>query len=115
MNDMTKYNMAPIYIVAALKDRDPENLTSVTHVYKARSIYNANKRGLLTEMNHMSSLINEDKYMYWIRKMDSSNGIADIFWAHSDLVKLLNMFHLVLIYDFTYKINRHFLCQILLF
>lgn len=36
VNDMTKYNMAPRYIVAALKYRDPENLTSVIQVYKAR-------------------------------------------------------------------------------
>lgn len=30
MNDMMKYNMASWYIVSALKDKDPENLISVT-------------------------------------------------------------------------------------
>lgn len=33
VNDMTKYNMAPRYIVVDLKDRDIKNLTSVTQVY----------------------------------------------------------------------------------
>ncbi|XP_050888704.1 uncharacterized protein LOC127093845 [Lathyrus oleraceus] len=66
VNDMTKYNMAPRYIVYALKDKDPENFTRITQVYKARDIYNVSKR-----------------------------------------VKLLNMFHLVLIFYFTCKTNRY--------
>lgn len=50
VNDMTKYNMTPKYIVVALKDKDPENFTSVTQVYKARSTYNMRKRGSSTKM-----------------------------------------------------------------
>lgn len=34
MNHMMKYNMAPRYMVAALKDKNPENFISVTQVYK---------------------------------------------------------------------------------
>ncbi|XP_050875735.1 uncharacterized protein LOC127079397 [Lathyrus oleraceus] len=33
VNDITKYNMTTRYIVAALKDKDPENLTNVTQMY----------------------------------------------------------------------------------
>lgn len=39
VNDMAKYHMAPKFIVAALKDRDPNNPTHTTHVYKERSTY----------------------------------------------------------------------------
>lgn len=46
VNDMTKYNMASKYKVTIFKDIDPKNLTSVTHVYKAMSTHNANKRDL---------------------------------------------------------------------
>lgn len=67
MNDMTKYNMAPRYIVSALKDKDPENLTSFTQVYKARATYNASKRGSSTEMQMLSTLIHIEKYMCWTR------------------------------------------------
>lgn len=42
--------MAPKYIIAALKDRDPENLTSATQVYNARYTYKTSKRGSLTEI-----------------------------------------------------------------
>ncbi|XP_058783719.1 uncharacterized protein LOC131658444 [Vicia villosa] len=68
VNDMIKYNMVPRYIIAALKYRDPKNLTSVIQVYIARYTYKTNKR-----------------------------------------VKLLIMFHLVLIFDCTYKTNRYLL------
>ncbi|XP_050920331.1 uncharacterized protein LOC127137968 [Lathyrus oleraceus] len=41
VNDMTKYNMTPWYTISSLKDKDPENLTSVIQVYKARATYSA--------------------------------------------------------------------------
>lgn len=34
VNDMTKDNITPKYIIVALKDRDPENLMSIIQVYK---------------------------------------------------------------------------------
>ncbi|CAI8614294.1 unnamed protein product [Vicia faba] len=37
---MIKYNMIPRSIVATFKDKNPENLTSVIQVYKARATYN---------------------------------------------------------------------------
>ncbi|XP_058775604.1 uncharacterized protein LOC131649878 [Vicia villosa] len=91
INDMTKYNMAHKYIVDALKDTDPKNLTSITQVYKAGSAYNESKRGSLTKIQHLQSLIHEDKYMYWTRNMNSFNVIADIFLTHLDSVKLLKI------------------------
>lgn len=60
---MIKYNMAPRYIISALEDRDPENLTSVTQVYKVRYTYQMRKGGSLTKMQHPLSLIHEEKYM----------------------------------------------------
>ncbi|XP_050889914.1 uncharacterized protein LOC127095243 [Lathyrus oleraceus] len=106
VNDMAKYNMAPWYIISALKDKDSGNFTSVTQVYKARATYNASKRGSLTKMQMLLSLIHREKYMCWTRNKEDSNVIVDIFWTHPDSVKLLNMFYLVLIFDCTYKTNR---------
>ncbi|XP_058784314.1 uncharacterized protein LOC131659092 [Vicia villosa] len=106
VNDTMKYNRAPRYIIYSLKDKDPENLTSITQVYKARSTYKVGKRGILEEMQMLLSLIHKDKYMSWIRKRDNSNIVADIFWTHPDSVKLLHMFFF-LIFDCTYKTNRY--------
>ncbi|XP_050914644.1 uncharacterized protein LOC127129523 [Lathyrus oleraceus] len=107
VNDMTKYNMTLQYIASALKDKDPENLTSVTQVYKSRATYNTSKQDSLTEMQMLLTLIHKEKYMCWTRNRKDSNVIVDIFYTHPDLVKLLNMFHLVLIFYYTYKINRY--------
>ncbi|XP_058746004.1 uncharacterized protein LOC131618865 [Vicia villosa] len=95
VNDMMKYNKAPRHIVVALKNKDPKNLRSVTQVYKARSTYKICKRGPLTEMQMLLSLILKEKYMCWTRNRDNSDVVVDIFWTHPNSVKFLNMFHLV--------------------
>lgn len=64
VNGATKYNVVPIYIIVALKDKDPENLTSVTQMYKEIYTYKTSKRGSFIEMQYLSSLIHEEKYMY---------------------------------------------------
>ncbi|XP_058741131.1 protein FAR1-RELATED SEQUENCE 5-like [Vicia villosa] len=107
VNDMTKYNMAPRYIVSALKDKDPRNITSTTQIYRVRATYRLGKRGALTKMQMLLSLIHQEKYMCWSRNKESSDIVADIFWTHPNSVKLLNMFPLVLIFDCTYKTNRY--------
>ncbi|XP_058741481.1 protein FAR1-RELATED SEQUENCE 5-like [Vicia villosa] len=107
VNDMMKYNMEPRYIASALKDKDPENLTNITQIYRARATYRLGKRGALTEMQMLLSLIHQEKYMCWSRNKENSDIVADIFWTHPDFVKLLKMFPLVLIFDCTYKINRY--------
>ncbi|XP_058763165.1 protein FAR1-RELATED SEQUENCE 5-like [Vicia villosa] len=99
--------MAPRYIVSALKDKDPENITSITQIYRARATYKLGKRGALTEMKMLLSLIHQEKYMCWSRNKENSDIVADIFWTHLDSVKLLNMFPLVLIFDCTYRTNRY--------
>ncbi|XP_058756891.1 protein FAR1-RELATED SEQUENCE 5-like [Vicia villosa] len=107
VNEMTEYNMAARYIVAALKDKSIENLMSVTQVHTSRATYRTSKRGALTEMQMLLSLIHQEKYKCWTRNMDNSYVVADIFWTHPNSVKLLNMFHLVLIFDCTYKTNMY--------
>ncbi|XP_050877676.1 uncharacterized protein LOC127081465 [Lathyrus oleraceus] len=100
--------MTPLYIVVALKDKDLEDLTSVTQVYKARATYNASKRVSSTEMQMLLSLIHREKYMCRTRNREDSNVVLDIFWTHPDSMKL-NMFHLVLIFYCTYKTDRYWL------
>ncbi|XP_058773970.1 uncharacterized protein LOC131648204 [Vicia villosa] len=107
VNDMTKYNMAPRYIVAAFKHKDQKNLTSVTQVYTTRATYRTSKRGALAKMQMLLSLIHKEKYMCWTRNRDKSDVVTDIFWTYLDSVKLLNMFHLVLIFNCIYKTNRY--------
>lgn len=39
VNNMTNYHMSSNFTVPALKDKDVDNLTTTTHVYKERLTY----------------------------------------------------------------------------
>ncbi|XP_073223377.1 protein FAR-RED IMPAIRED RESPONSE 1-like [Cicer arietinum] len=58
-------------------------------------------------MQHLFKLIEDAKYVCWNRKREDSDVMRDIFWAHPDSVKLLNLFPIVLIMDSTYKTNKY--------
>ncbi|XP_004509805.1 uncharacterized protein [Cicer arietinum] len=40
-------------------------------------------------------------------KVDGSDELRDIFWAHPDAITLVNNFHIILIMDSTYKTCRY--------
>ncbi|XP_073226861.1 protein FAR-RED IMPAIRED RESPONSE 1-like [Cicer arietinum] len=104
---MTKYKLAPRFILNALKERNKANLTIPSQIYKARSTYRSSLRGPYTEMQHLLKLIQQENYVYWTRRRENSDVLRDIFWTHTDCIKLLNTFHFVLICDSTYKTNRY--------
>lgn len=63
VSDMTKYNLALGYIIVALKDKDLENLMSITKVCNDTTTYNTSKKGQLKEIQMLLSLIHREKYM----------------------------------------------------
>ncbi|XP_027189060.2 uncharacterized protein [Cicer arietinum] len=107
VNDMTKYKLAPRFILNALKVRNETNVTIPSQIYKARSTYRSSLRGPYTEMQHLLKLIQQENYVHWTRRRENSDILRDIFWTHPDCIKLLNTFHFVLICDSTYKTNRY--------
>ncbi|CAJ2678381.1 unnamed protein product [Trifolium pratense] len=84
-----------------------ESLTTIKQIYNARQAYRSSIRGNRTEMQHLMSLMERDKYVYRYRKVDDSDELRDIFWAHPDTITLVNKFHLVLIMDSTYKTSKY--------
>jgi hypothetical protein len=61
-----------------------------------------------TEMQHLLQWLDDAKYVSWNRiRDDDSDVLSDIFWAHSDSIKLLNFFPIVLVMDCLYKTNKH--------
>jgi len=46
-------------------------------------------------------------YVHWCRFDEGTNVMQNLFWTHSDLVKLLNVFNTVLMMDNTYKTNKY--------
>ncbi|XP_058752123.1 putative protein FAR1-RELATED SEQUENCE 10 [Vicia villosa] len=104
--DLTKRHVPPRHILTSLQERDPENVTRITQIYKHKSVIEAGIRGPRSEIQHLLKLIEEANYVYWSRKQDDCEVVRDIFWAHPDSVKLLNLFPTVLIMDATYKTNK---------
>ncbi|KAH1234590.1 Alpha-glucosidase 2 [Glycine max] len=103
--DMTKKMVEPRNILLTLKDHN--NDTTIRHIYNARQAYRSSQKGPRTEMQHLLKLLEHDQYVCWSRKVDDSDAIRDIFWAHPDAIKLLGSFHTVLFLDNTYKVNRY--------
>ncbi|XP_058769876.1 PKS-NRPS hybrid synthetase cheA-like [Vicia villosa] len=105
--DLTKRHVPPRHILTSLQERDPENVTRITQIYKHKSVIEAEIRGPRSEIQHLLKLIEEANYVYWSRKRDDCEVVRDIFWAHPDSVKLVNLFPTVLIMDATYKTNKY--------
>ncbi|KAI5435977.1 hypothetical protein KIW84_022415 [Lathyrus oleraceus] len=105
--DLTKRYVPPRHILLSFQDRDPENVTRIKQVYKHKSVIQKEIRGPRSEIQHLFKLIEDAGYVYWSRKKDDSEVVRDIFWAHPDSVKLLNIFPIVLVMDSTYKTNKY--------
>ncbi|XP_050893367.1 protein FAR1-RELATED SEQUENCE 5-like [Lathyrus oleraceus] len=104
--DLTNRHVPPRHILLSLQERDLKNVIGVTQIYKHKSKMQKDTRGPRTEMQHLFKLIEDLGYVYYSRKKDESKVVRNIFWAHPESVKLLNMFPSVLIMDSTYKKNK---------
>ncbi|KAI5392117.1 hypothetical protein KIW84_076780 [Lathyrus oleraceus] len=82
--DLTKRHVPPRHILLSLQDRDPENVTRITQVYKHKSVIQKEIRGPRSEIQHLFKLIEDAGYVYWSRKKDDSKVVREIFWAHPD-------------------------------
>ncbi|RDX85190.1 hypothetical protein CR513_33658, partial [Mucuna pruriens] len=82
-------------VIESKKKNGSTYQTKRKNMVKSRSIF-------LTLEDH-----DEDKAMYWHKKVDMSNVVREILWTHSNSIKLLNAFHIMLVIDATYKNNKY--------
>ncbi|KAH1256459.1 Protein FAR1-RELATED SEQUENCE 5 [Glycine max] len=104
--DMMKSNVKPRNILLTLKEYNSSSCTTIKQIYNARSAYRSSIRGDDTEMQHLMRLFERDQYIHWHRLKDE-DVVRDLFWCHTDAVKLCNTCHLVFLIDSTYKKNRY--------
>ncbi|KAJ1375375.1 MULE transposase domain [Sesbania bispinosa] len=107
LNDMTKNMVKPRNILLTLKDHNKDNVTTIKQIYNARQAFRSALRGPRTEFQNLMKLMDRDNYVYWHRRHEDSDVVRDIVWTHPDAMKLLNIFHIVLIIDTTYKTNKY--------
>ncbi|KAH1242350.1 Protein FAR1-RELATED SEQUENCE 5 [Glycine max] len=104
--DMTKSMVKPRNIMLTLKEHNANSCTTIKHIYNARSAFRSSIRGSDLEMQHLMKLLERDQYIHWHRIKDE-DVVRDIFWCHSDSLKLVNACNLVFLIDNTYKTNRY--------
>jgi hypothetical protein len=108
VEDLTKCKVAPRNIVLDLKRQNPESVVDAKLIYRKRNMLQKQERGHRTEMQHLLQWLDDAKYVTWNRrKDDGSDVLSDIFWAHPESIKLLNLFPIVLVMDCTYKTNKY--------
>ncbi|KAJ1434374.1 MULE transposase domain [Sesbania bispinosa] len=107
LNDMTKNMVKPRNILLTLKDHNKDNVTTIKQIYNARQAFRSALRGPRTELQNLMKLMDRDNYVYWHRRHEDSDVVRDIVWTHPDAMKLLNIFHIVLIIDTIYKTNKY--------
>ena len=108
IGDMTKSMVKPKNILLTLKQHSTNNCTTMKQVCNARYAYCSSIRGSNSEMQQLMKLLERDQYIHW-HELKDEDVVHDIFWTHSDAVKLSNTYNLVFFIDSTYKTNRYWL------
>ena len=106
MANMTKNNVKLDNILLALKEHDPDNVSTIQTIYNERYSYRKSIRGPRTEMQQLMLMLESHKYVHFHRKDVSDNIVQDIFWAHEVSVKLFHTFPIVVILE-SYNTNRY--------
>jgi len=85
-----------------LQEIKPNKKSIINHIYNTHHKYNKAKRDPRSRLQHLMKLLLDDKYVYIFGMVDNSKIFGDVFWVHSDSVKLFNAFPFKLGMDSTY-------------
>ncbi|XP_057418428.1 uncharacterized protein LOC130712620 [Lotus japonicus] len=95
---MVDNRVKPGNMFLALKDANPQNVTTIRQVYNERMAHIRAKRGQLSEMQHLMRLLEEDRYTHWGNK------------TNKYMIPLLEMIGMTLV-GFTYTIGFGYMCN----
>ncbi|XP_038693791.1 uncharacterized protein LOC119991519 [Tripterygium wilfordii] len=103
--DMSKNYVKPRNILNSLKNRDPDNASTIDTIYNARKKIRAAEKADRSEMQVLMSFLHESGYIFYHRTNALTNELEDLFFAHPGSLELLRAFPHVLLMDATYKTN----------
>ncbi|XP_057451954.1 uncharacterized protein LOC130743743 [Lotus japonicus] len=95
----------PGNMLLALKDVNPQNVTTIRQVYNERMTHIRAKRGQLSEMQHLMRLLEEDRYRHWSRTEEDST-----YKTNKYMIPLLEMVGMTSV-GFTYTIDFGYMCN----
>ena len=96
----------PKNILLTLKEHNVDSCLTMKQECNARYVHCYSIRGSNSEMQQLMKLLERDQYIHWHRLKDE-DIVRDIFWSHSDAMKLTNAYNLVFFIDSTYKTNKY--------
>ncbi|KAF9600601.1 hypothetical protein IFM89_011130 [Coptis chinensis] len=105
--DLMKAGMRPKNTLKNLKERFPDNTSTVQTLYNFCKKNKVEVMAGITEMQHLLHLISQEWYIHHVRCVDSTDEVRDLCWAHPDSISLSKCFPYVFIMDATYKTNMH--------
>ncbi|KAJ9560030.1 hypothetical protein OSB04_005190 [Centaurea solstitialis] len=106
VEDLSRKNVKPRDILSILK-QDPNNVSTSSTVYNARSKFRMLERAGKTQMQAVMSFFHEKSYVYESRVNHSTNELENLFFAHPKSLELWHAFPHVVLIDATYQTNRY--------
>ncbi|GJZ76300.1 FAR1-related sequence 5-like protein [Tanacetum coccineum] len=82
VEELSKYNVQPRYILSTIKARNPDNVSSVRNVYNAQTKIRAVIRGDRTQIQLLLSHLTRTGYAYYERVNDQTNELEELFFVH---------------------------------
>ncbi|KAJ9542899.1 hypothetical protein OSB04_029405, partial [Centaurea solstitialis] len=106
VEDLSRKNVKPRDILSILK-QDPNNVSTSSMVYNARSKFRMLERAGKTQMQVVMSFFHEKSYVYESRVNHSTDELENLFFAHPKSLEFWHAFPHVVLMDATYQTNRY--------
>ncbi|XP_038711764.1 uncharacterized protein LOC120005958 [Tripterygium wilfordii] len=106
MVDMSAQNAKSRDILAELKKRDSNNVSTIRIIYNAHKKHMTSERSGQSQMQVVFSFLKDQEYFFDYRANHATNELEDLFFAHPGSLDRLYAFpHVLLIYA-TCQTNR---------
>ncbi|XP_038699631.1 PKS-NRPS hybrid synthetase CHGG_01239-like [Tripterygium wilfordii] len=104
--DMSKNLVKPRNILYTLKNKDPDNVSTIKTIYNARQKFRTAEKAGKSQIQQLMSFLHQYEYVFFNRSNAQTNELEELFFAHPGSIELLRAFPHVLLIDATYKTNR---------
>jgi alpha-glucosidase len=107
VREMTNNLILSRNILSMLKKRSSMSLTTIKHIDNAHHEYKQPICGPRSEMPQLLKCLSDNIHSFNYKLVSDTEFVSDVFWSHSNFIKLFNIFPIVLVMESTYKSNKY--------
>ncbi|XP_058748401.1 protein FAR1-RELATED SEQUENCE 5-like [Vicia villosa] len=107
ISEISIIKFVPRNILADLKRKRPQSISNIRQIYNEQYQRNMANKSLRFKMQQFLKFLDDNHYVLRYKVCENKVSVHDIFWAHSESIKLFNTFPSVHIIDSTYKTNKY--------